>query len=251
MTGFHRLLNEKDAAFGMFVSFADPAAVEIAKHAGFDFIRIDLEHKLLGAHELREMVRTATLLNLPVQVRVPRLADITALLDAGVSNVLIPGIACAAQARDAVTESKYFPLGRRGISGDARCVRFGHDGLLPYLFEANDRHVTLGIQIEQREAVENIDDILAVEGIDIVVTGRNDLSQSYGHLGNSTHEDVLQTEALIIRRAINAGKQPMILARDAARVSELRAMGVRLFMVASDHSLLYRSLKGALAAVKG
>ena len=249
MMSFQRLLGQKDVSYGMFVNIPDPTVVEIAKYAGIDFIRIDIEHKLMSPSEVREMVRTATLLDMAVQVRVPRLEDVTALLDAGVSCVLIPGITNAEQAKDAIREAKFHPLGLRGISGDSRAVRYGHDNVNEYLFSANDDCVTLGVQIEQKAAFENIDDILSQQGIDIVVTGRNDLSQSYGMLGDNLNPFILDTEKAIIQKAIEYNKQPMILSGTAQRTKELREMGVRLIIVTQDNKVLYRGLKQALAEV--
>jgi 2-keto-3-deoxy-L-rhamnonate aldolase RhmA len=251
MMGFQRLLKEKDCCYGMFVNIPDPAVVEIAKLAGIDFIRLDLEHKLMGYAEVREMVRTATLVDLAVQVRVPRLEDVTALLDFGVSNVLIPGVSTVERARKAIHESKYHPLGKRGISGDSRAIRYGHDPLKPYLFAANNENVTLGVQIEDMQAVENIDGILGLDGIDIVVTGRNDLSQSYGLLGENLNEEIVAIENRIIQKAIEAGKQPMILASGPQRAKELRDKGVRLLVVTTDNKVLYNGLKSTLEEVMG
>jgi 2-keto-3-deoxy-L-rhamnonate aldolase RhmA len=247
---FQKMLREKEFCYGMFINIPDPAIVEIAKYAGIDFIRLDWEHKLIGSDELREMVRTATLLDLPVQVRVPQLTDVTALLDAGVASVLIPGITSAQTAQEAVNEAKYYPLGLRGISGDSRAIRYGHDALNPYLNSANDESVMLGVQIEQKQAFENIDEILSRPGIDIVVTGRNDLSQSFGLLGDPTNPFVMETEKTIIQKAIACQKQPMILASDAKRVSELRELGVRLIIVTQDSKVLFQGLKRTLSDIK-
>jgi 2-keto-3-deoxy-L-rhamnonate aldolase RhmA len=243
-------LREKEFCYGMFVNIPDPAIIEIAKYAGIDFIRLDWEHKLIGHDELREMVRTATLLDLPVQVRVPNLTDVTALLDAGVSSVLIPGITDAEAAVAAVREAKFHPLGLRGISGDSRAVRYGHDALNDYLFSANEVSVMLGVQIEQKLAYENMDEILSTPGIDIVVTGRNDLSQSYGMLGDPNNGLIMEKEKAIIQKAIACGKQPMILASDTKRAKELRELGVRLIIVTTDSKVLYRGLKQTLSDAK-
>ncbi len=249
MMSFQRLLREKEVCYGMFVNIPDPAIVEIAKYAGIDFIRIDIEHKLFSPEEVREMVRTANFLDVAVQVRVPRLEDFTALLDAGVNCVLMPGITNAQGALDAIREAKFYPLGLRGISGDSRAIRYGHDSVNDYLFSANDEHVMLGVQIEQKLAFENIDSILSQEGIDIVVTGRNDLSQSFGMLGDPLNPFILETEKTIIEKAVSYKKQPMILSSTAQRTKELRDMGVRLIIVTQDNKVLYRGLKQTLAEV--
>ena len=154
MMSFQRLLKEKDCAFGLFVNIPDPTVVELAALAGFDFIRIDLEHKLMGFAQVRELIRTVTLVDLAVQARVPRMDDITALLDAGVGNVLIPSVSTVDRAKEAIAKSKYYPIGQRSISGDSRAVRYGHDAIKSYLFSANSDHVTRGIQIEEKQAVQ-------------------------------------------------------------------------------------------------
>jgi 4-hydroxy-2-oxoheptanedioate aldolase len=234
----------------MLVNIPDPAVVELAKFAGMDFIRIDWEHKLIDPSQMLNLIRTANLIDLAVQVRVPGISDVTALLDAGADSALIPGVSGVDRAREAINEAKYYPVGRRGITGDSRPVGYGHYDLKDYLARANCECITLGIQIEEREAVEHLDELLALEGIDFIVTGRNDLSQSYGLLGQNTHPDILAAEREIIEKALAAGKQPMILANSPARARELREMGVRCILVTQDTKTLYSGLKSVLEQCK-
>ncbi len=94
-------------------------------------------------------------------------------------------------------------------------------------------------QIEDKQGVDNIDEILALEGIDMVATGKNDLSQSYGHPGNPQHPDVLAAEERVIAKALEYGKIPTLLANSKERVEYLKTLGARCFMTAAIRSFLF------------
>lgn len=235
--------------FGLYISIGNPASVELAALTGYDFIRIDLEHDLLSMSEVREMIRTATALELPVFVRVPSLSCVCALLDTGASGIIAPMIDSKEAAIAAINEVKYAPLGLRGMAGSQRCTKYGNIKLTDYRAIANE-DVLLCVQIETKSGVENIDEILSLEGIDMVASGRNDLSQSYGLPGQNTHPVVLAAEDTVLDRAIAHGKQPVLLVSSEKRKNELAAKGVRGFMLGRDTQLLRDAMKMNVQAYK-
>lgn len=237
-------------SYGLNLSIHDCSVLEMAARAGYDFVRIDCEHMLFDYACLTEMIRTAKLLGLPLQLRVTDLRQASALLDMGADALMIPHVRSAEIARQAVSMMKYAPLGERGMTGAARILNFGETKLGDYAEAANDR-VALIVQIEDREGLENIDEILSVPGVDMVATGKNDLSQALGVPGENSHPDVLAAEDMVISKALQYGKIPTLLVKNKKRLQELREKGVRCFSIARDDAILFAAMKDKLQELKG
>lgn len=246
---FRELLKQNRPVFGIYVVSPDPNLIEIAAHAGLDYIRIDLEHGMLSYSEVREIVRVATLSGMPVQARVSDLSDVTRLLDFGVTCIIVPDVDSVESAKNAVNLVKYTPLGNRGFNNGARFLKFDTSGFMDYIKTANEE-VLLGIQIESRQAVEKIDEILSVDGIDMVSSGKGDLSQSYGLLGQNTHPLVLEKEAYIIHKAIEHGRIPTVLSTSASRTKELAALGCRILTLGNDMDIYASGIRDAIRQAK-
>ena len=236
-------------SFGINVALEDPVIIEMAARVGYDFIRIDCEHMLFSDDVLKNMIRTARLLNMPVQVRVADLGKATALLDLGVSGLMLPHVSSAEIAEKAVDTIKYAPLGHRGMTGASRALNFGEYTMSEYSRWAND-DVSIIVQIEDQSGLDHIDEILSVPGIDMVATGRNDLSQALGIPGQNTHPEVLKAEDMVIRKAIEHGKIPTLLVKNKARLEELKEKGVRCFTLGRDESLLFENMNRVLNQLK-
>lgn len=228
--------------FGMYVSIADPSLVEMAYNAGFKFIRIDMEHILFDYSAVSELIRTACLLKMPVQVRISDTSDVTKLLDHGVDAIVCPDVETVEQAQTIVDLVKYAPLGKRGMFPVSRFVKFGLDPFQPYTDVAND-YVSACVQLESTTALENIDDILSLEGLDIVSSGKADMSQSMGLIGQTKNPRVIEAENFITKKAVEHGKVPIMLAGSRERVHELWELGCRVFTVGPDISIIAKSYK--------
>ena len=242
----HNLLTlplQKKAALGVYIGDTGEAMAEMAAYAGFDYMRIDLEHSLANASKLQNLIRIAEAADIPTLVRVGSLDDVTKILDFGASGVLVPDIATAAQAREAVRRSKFAPLGERGMTNIGRNVRYSLTPLTEYVGRAN-AETALCLQIESREGVENLEEILSVPGVDIVTTGRQDMSQSYGVPGQSGHPLIDEAEAAVIRKAAEKGLQIMISADSLERMRELNEMGSYLNTICFDAQFITRQLAG-------
>lgn len=236
-------------SYGLNIALHDPSVIEMAARAGYDFVRIDCEHMLFGNDSLMEMIRTARLLGMPVQARITSIEQASALLDFGVSALMFPHVSTPEKAQAIVRAVKYAPLGERGMTTASRALNFGEYKMSEYCKTANE-DVSVIIQIEDKEGLDNIDAVLSVPGVDMVATGRNDLSQALGVPGNNTHPDVLAAEEMVIKKAIKHGKVPTLLVKNLARVQQLQGMGVHCFTIARDDGLLYSSLQKTLKEIK-
>jgi 4-hydroxy-2-oxoheptanedioate aldolase len=163
--------------FGIFISSLDAASTDIMADAGFDFVMLDGEHGRLDRIAVEQHVRAARAGDMIAFVRVlensPTL--IQSILDVGADGVMVPHIDTAEQARAAVAASRYAPRGKRGMCHACRAGRYTLEGW-PEHVHASDENVMVIPILESRLAIENIEDILAVDGIDLVMFGPGDLS---------------------------------------------------------------------------
>jgi 4-hydroxy-2-oxoheptanedioate aldolase len=209
-------------------------------------MRIDCEHTLSDPNKLQSLIRVASAADMPTLVRISSYSDITKLLDFGASGILVPDISTAAQAREAVRLTKFAPVGERGMTNIGRCVRYGQVPLSEYCARANDE-VCLAVQIESREGMENLDEILSVKGIDIVTTGRQDFSQSFGVPGQTNHPSVADAENTVIKKAVEHGLFPLITAPTPDAMDELKAQGVYLCTICFDTQFIMKQFQELIA----
>jgi 4-hydroxy-2-oxoheptanedioate aldolase len=201
-------LKAGEPIIGPIIQFTSPQLVEIAGRAGFDFLFIDCEHGAIGLDECENMVRAADLVGLSTIVRVPEnhAGQILRYLDLGAHGVQVPHLTTKDDALRAVDASKYQPQGSRGMGGG----RSGDYGLGPRSGEAllafANEHTWVSGMIEDEEGIKNLDQILTVEGLDIIAIGPNDLASSLGHPGNPQHPEVQKTIDEIVAQAKAAGK---------------------------------------------
>lgn len=229
-------------SYGLTIDMMDPAVIEMAWAAGYDFVRIDREHVLFDNATLRNMFDRARILGLPCQIRVSAMEDINCYLSLGASAIMVPHVESAEQAQVAIDLVKYSPVGERGMSGGVRAIRFGQISRAEYLETANDR-IDLIVQIESKKGIENIDQILSLKGIDMVATGKADLSQSFGVPGQKAHPDVLAAEALIVKKALEYNKIPTLVAENVERATELREIGVHCYLTGHDEAIAFKAIK--------
>ena len=187
---FKLLLQEKGRLFGSFLQLPSLEVAEIFGYAGFEFLIIDNEHSVLDTAMSQNMVRAVEAAGSCAMIRVADCTEtaIKKALDTGVSAVMYPGIANAEMAREVIRYSKYAPLGVRGACPGVRANRFGQgDG--SFYGRAN-KETAVVMLLEGREAIESIDEILEVEGIDVIFLGPVDMSMSLGFPGEPEHPQV-------------------------------------------------------------
>lgn len=179
----HTRLRGGEVLVGSWMQFGSPAVMEYLSTMGFDWLTVDLEHTDITIERFAELMRGAGG-RIPVFARVKENAplDIRQVLDVGAVGVIVPLIRTAGDARAAVAAAKYPPLGDRGYA-HCRANDYGR-AFESYAATANETTIVL-VMVETRDAVENIDQILEVQGLDGVVIGPYDLSGSYGTPGQT------------------------------------------------------------------
>ncbi|HJW10516.1 MAG TPA: aldolase/citrate lyase family protein [Albitalea sp.] len=251
MNAFLQLLQASGAhpPVGTWVSSASPIVAEAIGCAGFDWGVVDMEHApidIMGAVQLLQALSSTKML--PV-VRVPwnDMVVVKRVLDAGAMTLLFPFIESADEARRAVAATRYPPDGVRGMAGMSRATRYGTAA--NYLKTANQQ-VGVIVQLETAQAVEQLEKVAAVDGVDALFIGPADLSASMGHVGNATHPAVMELMSQAVRRCKALGKPIGTLGATPELVAQYRAAGFDYVAVASDLGLMMRGAQAALAALR-
>jgi 4-hydroxy-2-oxoheptanedioate aldolase len=247
---FKQALQSRETQIGLWLALADPYAAELCAGAGFDWLLIDGEH---APNDLRTILAALqAVAPYPVRpvVRVPHgdKALIKQVLEIGATNLLVPMVDSAEQARALVRAVRYPPHGERGVgSGLARSSRWTR--YPNYLQEANEQ-VCLMAQVESPEALAQIDEIAAVDGVDGLFIGPADLAATMGHLGEPTHPDVRAAIESAIGRIVRAGKAPGILCADELLARRYLKLGACFIAVGMDTTLLVRATATLAATFK-
>lgn len=237
-----------DTVKGVFVVTGTPANVEILGYAGFDFVVLDTEHAPNDIAEIEHLVRAAQVSGITAIVRVSKNdpALILRALDAGATGVLVPQVNSAGEARQAVQAAKYAPLGNRGIAGMVRAARYGFTPLSEYVSAANRRTLVI-VQAEDKRAVENLDEILAVEGVDGVFVGPTDLSQSLGLAGQFDHPEVKGVLESVIQKIADTDKFAGMFCAGAQDAKRWQDLGAKMLAIGSDTLLLGQAARGLMS----
>lgn len=243
-------LRDGTPTFGLINSVPAPLLVEMLGYAGYDFVVLDLEHTAPNPETLENLIRAAEGCGVTPLVRVPGAdpAVILRVLDAGAQGIVVPHVRSAGEARTAVRASRYHPLGERGISG-GRTTGFGTLGLPEYFALAN-AEILVAVMIEDREGVAAIDAVLGVDGVDLVIEGAIDLSQSCGVPGQAQHADVLAAVAQVAARCRAAGVPFCAVPRVDGQLEDWLRQGVHSFLVGDDRGIAFRALKAHVAGLR-
>lgn len=197
-------------ALGVSLMFPSPQLVEMLAYAGFDWVLLDCEHGSLSLADVELMCMAADASGITPIAR-PRsnaAADIQSVMDRGVKGVQVPHVRSAEDARRAVAAVKFGPGAGRSLAAGTRPDRWGLGAKLPHFVGEQNAGSLVCVQIEDREAVDNVDEILAVDGIDVFFVGPSDLSQSMGFPGNPKAEAVARAVETTLAKIVAAGKAP-------------------------------------------
>lgn len=241
-----RKLGLRQEVYGLFCAIPAPAIVEMIGCADYDFVILDSEHTMVDPQRLEHLIRAAETVDLTPFVRVPP-ADPGAILralDAGAMGVVVPHIRNRSDMDEAVAAARYAPEGSRSLNG-GRMPGYGRMDLAEYVRQANDEVMVIGM-IEDAEAVEALPEILAGGGVDMILEGAADLSQSYGLTWQTSHPTVVDAvrriHAVCVAHAVPFCAIPRTLDSQAA----WRRDGVTAFVLGEDRGVAARALQRQL-----
>lgn len=225
---------------GLWCSLCSNIAAELVSYSGFDWLLLDTEHSPNEVPDVLGQLQASARGTAHAIVR-PAWNDpvlIKRYLDIGAETVLLPYVQNAEEATRAVEATRYPPAGIRGVTGSGRASRFGR--VTDYLKKA-DEEVCVLVQVETREALDRLDEIAAVPGVDGVFIGPSDLSASFGHIGNPAHPEVQKAIEDAGRRIRAAGKGAGILTGNEEEARRYIGWGYNFVAVGTDLVLLARA----------
>lgn len=245
-------LGKGQIVIGTFGKFSSPAAAEILGYLGFDFIIPDMEHATLDYHQIENLIQVADGAGISTVIRVPGRDEspILRILDAGGQGIQVPGVDSPEEARKVVEAARYQPLGNRGLSYSTRAARYTLKDKEQHLFDSHAKQLVV-VQIESKQGMDNIEDIGAMEGIDVLFLGPADLSNSLGIPGQTNHplvQEALQRLCEVTRRHGKTAGTFVANREQAARALEA---GVRYLVYDNDVSFFVRGARMALMEVNG
>jgi len=245
---FRARLKRRDPLLGTMVTLASAASAEVLGSLGFDWLFIDGEHGPLETRELTQILqavshKTACIVRVPEAAEVP----IKKVLDLGAHGIIVPQVNTAEQAANVVRWARYAPEGARGV-GLARAHGYGVT-FREYVAAAN-REIAVIVQAEHVRAVENIEAIVRVPGVDAVLLGPYDLSASLGKMGEIEHPDVVAAIRRVTDACHAAGLPLGYFGVTAAAVQPYAARGDTLLVAGVDTLYLANGAKAMLEELR-
>lgn len=253
MKNLKRRIKQGEAVNGCWLNLGSALTAEIVGLAGFDWALIDLEHgageekDVLSQLQALEHTNTAAL----VRVESAERQRIYRVLDAGAEGVMCPHINNAAEARMVVNGLRYPPGGERGVAKMIRAAGFGKNFTAYY--NSADENILGIVQIEAVEALNNLDEIAVIDGIDVLFIGPADLTMSLGIFGQFDHPLFINAVKAIVTAAQKAGKATGILLFNPDDYKTYYEMGIRMIACGGDAGFVAdgsRTVAGKLASAR-
>jgi len=231
---------------GLWSSLSSHYSVEVIAGAGYDWILLDMEHSPNDLESLLAQLQAIAAYPTHPVVRVPwnDAVVVKRVLDIGAQSLLIPYVSTVEEARHAVAATRYPPAGVRGVAGTTRATRFGR--IQGYAKQAHEQICVL-VQVETKQALDNLEAICAVEGIDGVFIGPADLHASLGYPGETANPQILPRIEEAMRRIRKAGRAPGYLSPVEADAKKMLAAGAQFVAVGADVGILARGAESLRA----
>lgn len=235
----------------MIQEMRSPAIALVLAQAGFDFMFIDMEHGAYDLGTVADIIKVARLADIVPLVRVPDglYHLIARVLDAGAMGVMVPRVETREQVEEAVAALRYPPLGRRGYSAGKGNSDYRRVSMWEYTRQANENVLAI-MQIERKEAVEHIDDLLSVPEVDVALIGPADLTLSLG-APSPTDPAVEESIERVIESARRHGVAMGIHLRDVQQLRRWQARGMTMLTYASDLDFLRNGAEAGVVALRG
>jgi 2-keto-3-deoxy-L-rhamnonate aldolase RhmA len=247
-----RVLQDGGTVIGSEISRLRSAEVsKLFALAGFDFVFIDMEHSAFGLETVADMIATARSAGIVPIVRVPQAEYplVCRVLDQGAQGIIVPRVDTAAQVRDIVSWMRYPPHGIRGFAPTVAQTDFepvSADGLI----ESNNRETLCVIQIERKAALENLDAMLAVPGVDVACLGCMDLSIDLGIPGQLEQPPMVAAMERVIATATKYGLAAGIIGPWMEPIRHWMGKGMRFVSYATESLLLQEAATAAVQRLR-
>lgn len=246
-----RVMAGEQVLGAMIFEFFSPGMPQILSSAGCEYVLYDMEHTGIGLETLKDQVSFCRGLPIVPMARVPR-GDyhfLARALDIGLRGVMIPMVESAEEARKIVEACRYPPIGRRGAG-----FGFAHDDYTggdpaPKMLAANDE-ITVIAQIETERGLANVDEIAAVDGIDVLWVGHFDLTNFLGIPGKFQNPQYLDAVGTVVRSARTHNKGLGFMPADADWAAEYKEYGFNMLAVGPDQLLMGKAVEGLLNTVR-
>lgn len=247
---FKSALVRRDRLVGTFVKTPSPILAEVLGATKLDCVCLDAEHAPFDRMALDQMIAHFRAADMPSLVRVQTAQDwqILNALDCGATGVVIPHIRSAEEAAGAV-KAAHFGRGGRGYAGSTRAASFGGTTIPAHMQASAGRTAVIG-QIEDVEAVERIDEIVAVEGMDALFVGRIDLTVSLGAVSPAAPE-VVEAVETVVAKAAEAGRTVGMFTPTVEEALAWSEKGASFFLLASEHSWIKAGANALADAMHG
>lgn len=252
MTLRRRVMAGEQVLGSMVFEFFSPGIAQVMKLAGAEYIIYDMEHTGLGYETLKAQVAYCRGLGVVPMARVPRsdYAFLARALDVGARGVMIPMVESAAQAQAIADATRYPPVGRRGAA-----FGFPHDDYeggspLDKINAANAENLVIA-QIETERGLDAVEEIAAVDGIDVLWVGHFDLTNFLGIPGQFDHPKYLDALERVVKAGRKAGKGLGFMPADRVWAADYAKRGFNMLAVGTDHGLLMAGVKAILDDVRG
>ncbi|MBV1961786.1 MAG: hypothetical protein KUG52_07315 [Immundisolibacteraceae bacterium] len=239
-----------EVQFGYLQAMPEAGITELLGHVGYDFVMLDGEHSPLLPAQMENLSRAAEVSGICPIVRVPgcHSQDICRLLDAGAAGIILPNVRSRAEVEEAVNAARYLPAGTRGLSMP-RQAGFGSMPMPEFVAYAN-QNLLITVQVETPEALADIDNIVAVDGVDVALLGPLDMSAALGVLGQFDHPKMVDARQRIVAACEKNGVTAGTFALSAEQVEPLIAQGFRFILLGADLMFLRQSGSQILAAAR-
>ncbi len=246
-----RVMAGDDVLGAMIFEFFSPGIAQCMKLAGAEYIIYDMEHTGLGYESLKQQVAHCRGLGVVPMARVPRsdYAFIARALDVGAKGIMVPMVNSVAEAEAIVEALRYPPVGRRGAA-----FGFAHDdytlgAALDKIKRANADNIVIA-QIETEHGLEAVEEIAAVDGVDVLWVGHFDLTNFLGIPGQFDHPKYLAAIARIVKAGRKHGKGLGFMASDMTWAQDYQDHGFNMLACGTDHGLLMAGASAVLDSVR-
>ncbi len=231
---------------------ADPMITEIMAFSGVDIICLDNEHYTFADSDLMECITAGKALGACMMVRVNSrdFSTMSRVMDMGADGILAPQVASYEEAKEVVDAIKYAPVGKRGFCPISKSAQYGATISEDEYIKDTNENTIVGLMIECKQAIEDLDRILAIDEVDFIAVGPSDLSASYGVPGDRQNENVVNAMKLAHEKALNSKVAICGLGYTLESAKTSVEKGVTMLNIGSDVQCLVNDLKEHLGALR-